>query len=83
MNMKSDSIYISKVIYIKIMNVSVMHIVDEDCNEYMALMFGWYMPRQYVKPEMFKDVTMKPYDENEWNRIASNLDKNAFIVKDS
>ena len=73
-NMKSDCIYINKAIYNKAMDVSVMHIVDEDCNEFMAVMFGCYMPKQYVETETFKNVTMKPYDDEEWRKIEDKLD---------
>ena len=69
MNMNSDCIYIAKRLYNDRMNITIVHAVDEDCNEFICILFGYFGAARYMTTETFENAAIMEYSAPDWERF--------------
>ena len=70
----SDLFYVNKIIVYKPFNVSLLHLVDDECNEFIATAFGVNYMTGYVGTNGVCILKLEEYDREKWEDIARNVE---------
>ena len=71
LNEKSDVYYIGKMVSFKPLNISKVHLVDDDCNEFIATVAGVFYMRDYIRPADIKVIDYEEYTAEKWNEMVN------------
>lgn len=73
MDHKSGVTYVCNGYYNEMLDVSVLHISDDNCNEFTVVVFGKYTCKKGWQDASFlKNSACKAYDSNEWRKMSDN-----------
>lgn len=78
---KTTTWYVSKAYIFKCFNLMKAHIVDDDCNEYIATIKGDWIIRGYHLPEKLNIIDLEPYDRDEWHKIDDQFEYEQYLIK--
>ena len=73
--------YVNKAIGFKPFHIAKAHIIDDDCNEYIATIAQDWVCNGYNKPEELAIVNLQPYDRNEWKSMEDEVYYNSGMTK--
>ena len=75
LNKKSDLYYINKAIVFKPFNLMKVHLVDDDCNEFIATVKGTYIPTHaYIAPSEISIIDYEEYNRTVWDAMEQYLE---------
>ena len=80
LNKKSDTYYINKMVGFKPLNISKVHLIDDDCNEFIATVIGIGIMRGYNIPADIKVLDYEEYTEEKWNEMTTYIEYERAIV---
>lgn len=78
---KTDLLYVVKVVECGIMNLAKAHIVDDYCNEYIAIikLNGCSILKGYYKPRELDIIDLETYNSDEFNALCEDVEILQFI----
>lgn len=74
LNKKSDCYYIEKAVYFKPFNISKVHLIDDDCNEFIATVVGCNFVRGYESPKCLKVIDYEEYSAEKWIEMVQYIE---------
>lgn len=74
LNKKSDVYYISKIVSFKPLNISKVHLSDDDCNEFIATVVGVQFTRGWIVPDEIKVIDYEEYTAEKWNEMTQYIE---------
>lgn len=69
-NKKSEAYYINKMVSFKPLNISKVHLIDDDCNEFIATVVGVGIMKGYNSPADIKVLDYEEYTAEKWNEMV-------------
>ena len=80
-NVNTELWYVNKGFCFKPFHIVKAHIIDDDCNEYIATIAQDWVCKGYNKPEELAIVNLQPYDREEWKSMEDEVDYNSGMTK--
>lgn len=71
LNKKSECYYINKQVSFKPLNLSKVHLIDDDCNEFIATVIGVWNMKGYNSTTDIKVIDYEEYTAEKWNEMVS------------
>lgn len=78
---KTTTWYVSKAYIFDCFKIMKAHIVDDDCNEYIATIKGDWIMRGYYTPKQLQIIDLEPYDRDEWHKLDDQFEYTHFLTK--
>lgn len=78
---KTTTWYVSKAYIFDCFKIMKAHIIDDDCNEYIATIKGNWIISGYYSPKELNILDLEPYDSTEWNRLDDQYEYDHYIIK--
>ena len=66
--------YAVKVIIFDTFKIMKAHIVDDDCNEYIATIKGEWLGSGYHRPEDLNIIDLEPYNRETWYEMEDEIE---------
>lgn len=73
--------YVNKGFGFKPFHIVKAHIIDDDCNEFIATIAQDRVWKGYNKPEELDIINLQPYDRDEWEAMEGKVDYNSGMTK--
>lgn len=73
-NVNTTVWYVAKAIIFDVFKIIKAHIVDDDCNEYIATIKGEWLGRGYHGFEALNIIDLEAYDKNTWYDMENDID---------
>lgn len=70
LNKKSDAYYINKMVSFKPLNISKVHLIDDDCNEFIVTVVGVWNMKGYNNPKDIKVIDCEEYTPEKWEEMT-------------
>ena len=80
LNKKSEMYYINKMVSFKPLNISKVHLIDDDCNEFIATVVGVWNMKGYNSPADIKVVDYEEYTAEKWDEMTQYSDYDRATV---
>ena len=80
---KTTTWYLNKALIFKCFKVMKAHIIDDDCNEYIAIIKGEWVMRGYYRPEELAIIDLEPYDRATWNALEDEFEYEHYLIKNA
>lgn len=80
LNEKSEVYYIDKLVGFKPLNISKVHLIDDDCNEFIATVKGFPFCRHYITPSEITILEYEEYTSEKWNEMIDFIEYERAIV---
>ena len=80
LNEKSDVYYISKMVAFKPLNLAKVHLVDDDCNEWIATVTGINHSLGYVSPSEIRVIDYEEYSADKWADMVMYIEYERAIL---
>ena len=74
LNAESNVYYLNKMVTFKPLNISKIHLVDDDCNEFFATVIGTNHLRGYINPEELKVIDYEEYTKEKWHAMTEYIE---------
>lgn len=74
LNKKSDTYFINKMVSFKPLNISKVHLVDDDCNEFIATVVGVWNMKGYNSPKDINVIDYEEYTSEKWNEMIQYIE---------
>lgn len=81
LNKKSDVYYINKMVGFKPLNISKVHLIDDDCNEFIATVVGVEHLREYISPADIKVLDYEEYTAEKWDKMTRFIEYERAVVR--
>lgn len=81
LNKKSDVYYINKMVGFKPLNISKVHLIDDDCNEFIATVVGVEHLREYISPADIKVLDYEEYTAKKWDEMTRFIEYERAVVR--
>lgn len=73
--------YVNKAYMIPLFNITKAHIVDDDCNEYIATIKASTLFRDYYRPSDLDIIDLEPYNREYFQKLEFELEYAVKINK--
>lgn len=80
LNTKSDVYYLNKMIGFKPLNLAKVHLIDDDCNEFIATVIGYSFSRGYIAPSEINVIAYEDYTSDKWESMMNYIEYERAIV---
>ena len=82
MRVKTNLWYVAKAYTMPIMNITKAHLVDDDCNEYIAIIKCSNLQRGYYSKDLNKAIIdLEKYDRYEFEKLEQELPYSHYLAK--
>ena len=81
MSRMGDLYYINKIIVYKPFNVSLLHLINDDCEEFIVTASGVNYMTGYEKTDCVHVLTAEKYDRKKWEEIESDIEYERGFVR--
>ena len=73
--------YVNKAYIFDCFKIIKAHIIDDDCNEYIATIKGDWVISGYYSPSQLSIIDLEPYDRNEWHKLDDQFEYCHYLIK--
>lgn len=80
LNTKSNVYYLEKMIGFKPLNLAKIHLIDDDCNEFIVTVSGLTFHRGYVAPSEITILACEDYTSEKWDSMMNFIEYERAIV---
>ena len=80
LNKKSDAYFVAKIVAFKPFNISKVHLVDDDCNEFIATIVGVRNMIGYNATADIKVIDCEEYSAEKWDEIVNFIEYERAII---
>lgn len=80
LNTNSELYYIVKMVGFEPLNICKVHLVDDDCNEFIATVTEIWNFRGYVDPKEINIIDCENYTSEKWNEMTAYIEYARAIV---
>lgn len=80
LNTNSDVYYLEKMIAFKPLNIAKVHIIDDDCNEFIVTVKGYSFFRGYISPSEITVIDCEEYTSEKWEEMIKYIEYERAIV---
>ena len=80
LNKKSDAYYITKMVGFKPLNISKVHLIDDDCNEFIATVVGVGHWIGYNSVADIKVIDYEEYTEEKWSEMVQYIEYERAVI---
>ena len=80
LNKNSDVYYINSMVCFKPLNISKVHLIDENCNEFIATVVGVWNMKGYNSPKEIKVLDYEEYTSEKWNEMVRYIEYERAVI---
>ena len=80
LNTKSDCYYLDKMVGFRPLNISKVHIIDDDCNEFIATVIGIAFMHGYISPSEINIIACEEYTQDKWEAMTRYAEYERVII---
>lgn len=79
LNKKSDCYYINKIVYFQPLNISKVHLIDENCNEFICTVVGCNFVG-YCGVNDVKVIDYEDYTSDKWDEMVKYIEYEKAVI---
>ena len=80
LNVKSDVYYIDKAVIFKALKLAKVHLIDDDCNEFIATVKTDFILRGYNNPACVMVLDYEEYTSEKWEEMTRYIEYERAIL---